>query len=56
MFCTPSLFIPQLLNERGEKLGEVSEKTEQMMNSAEQFASAAHGLMNKYKDKKWYQF
>ncbi|XP_005089335.1 syntaxin-binding protein 5 isoform X2 [Aplysia californica] len=45
-----------LLSERGEKLGDLDDRTAQMMNSAEQFAQAAHGLVNKYKDKKWYQF
>ena len=46
----------QLLGERGEKLGMVEENAEKMKDSAEQFASAAHTLMNKYKDRKWYQF
>ncbi|GFN93733.1 syntaxin-binding protein 5 [Plakobranchus ocellatus] len=45
-----------LLSERGEKLGEVEDRSAQMMNSAEQFASAAHSIRQKYKDKKWYQF
>lgn len=43
------------LVERGQKLGEVEERTEKMMNEAENFSSAAHQLMLKYKDKKWYQ-
>ncbi|KAL0275833.1 UNVERIFIED_CONTAM: hypothetical protein PYX00_003562 [Menopon gallinae] len=45
----------KLMVERGEKLGELEERTQRMMNEAENFANSAHGLMNKYKDKKWYQ-
>ncbi|CAL4095912.1 unnamed protein product, partial [Meganyctiphanes norvegica] len=45
----------QLMVERGEKLGQVEERTEKMMNEAESFSTAAHSLMLKYKDKKWYQ-
>ncbi|XP_055888508.1 syntaxin-binding protein 5-like isoform X1 [Biomphalaria glabrata] len=45
-----------LLSERGEKLGDLEDRSAQMMNSAEQFASAAHNVMLKCKDKKWYQF
>ena len=41
--------------ERGEKLGELEERTQRMMNEAENFQNSAHGLMLKYKDKKWYQ-
>lgn len=44
-----------MLVERGQKLGQVEDKTEKMMNEAENFSSAAHQLMLKYKDKKWYQ-
>ncbi|XP_069961369.1 syntaxin-binding protein 5 isoform X2 [Cherax quadricarinatus] len=43
------------LVERGQKLGELEERTGKMMNEAESFSSAAHQLMLKYKDKKWYQ-
>lgn len=32
----------QALNERGEKLGRVEEKTGEMMNSAQHFADTAH--------------
>lgn len=32
----------QALNERGERLGRVEEKTGDMMNSAQQFADTAH--------------
>lgn len=32
----------QALNERGERLGHVEEKTGQMMNSAQHFAETAH--------------
>ncbi|KAK6170712.1 hypothetical protein SNE40_019034 [Patella caerulea] len=44
------------LNERGEKLGDLDDRSAQMMAQAESFAQAAHQIMNKYKDKKWYQF
>ncbi|XP_022100438.1 syntaxin-binding protein 5-like [Acanthaster planci] len=44
------------LHERGEKLSELEERTAQMMASAENFSQASHQLMQKYKDKKWYQF
>jgi syntaxin-binding protein 5 len=44
-----------LMVERGEKLGQLSDKTEKMMNESENFSNAAHQLMLKYKDKKWYQ-
>lgn len=45
----------KLMLERGEKLGELEERTERMANEAEGFSNSAHGLMLKYKDKKWYQ-
>ncbi|KAM4699212.1 syntaxin-binding protein 5-like isoform 3-T3 [Discoglossus pictus] len=44
------------LDERGQRLGELEDKTAGMMSSAEAFSKHAHGLMLKYKDKKWYQF
>ncbi|XP_077870130.1 syntaxin-binding protein 5-like [Saccoglossus kowalevskii] len=44
------------LNERGEKLGELEDRTAQMMANADNFSQAAHQIMQKYKDKKWYQF
>ncbi|XP_077977362.1 syntaxin-binding protein 5-like isoform X2 [Glandiceps talaboti] len=44
------------LNERGEKLSELEERTAQMMANADNFSQAAHQIMQKYKDKKWYQF
>lgn len=43
------------LVERGQKLGELEERTGRMMTEAETFSSTAHQLMQKYKDKKWYQ-
>lgn len=46
----------QLFLERGEKLGELGERTEQMLMNAESFQNASHAIMLKYKDKKWYQF
>ncbi|XP_043490599.1 syntaxin-binding protein 5 isoform X13 [Polistes fuscatus] len=41
--------------ERGEKLSQLEERTARMMSEAENFQTSAHGLMLKYKDKKWYQ-
>ncbi|XP_014616153.1 PREDICTED: syntaxin-binding protein 5 isoform X12 [Polistes canadensis] len=41
--------------ERGEKLSQLEERTARMMSEAENFSTSAHGLMLKYKDKKWYQ-
>ncbi|XP_034530861.1 syntaxin-binding protein 5 isoform X7 [Notolabrus celidotus] len=43
------------LDERGQKLGELEERTAAMMSSAESFSKHAHVMMLKYKDKKWYQ-
>ncbi|XP_066952270.1 syntaxin-binding protein 5 isoform X2 [Macrobrachium rosenbergii] len=44
-----------LMVERGQKLSELEERTGRMMNESESFSTAAHQLMLKYKDKKWYQ-
>ncbi|XP_036400783.1 syntaxin-binding protein 5-like isoform X7 [Megalops cyprinoides] len=44
------------LDERGQRLGELEERTALMMSSAELFSKHAHELMLKCKDKKWYQF
>ncbi|KAG0426172.1 hypothetical protein HPB47_013409 [Ixodes persulcatus] len=46
----------QGLTERGEALTQLEERTGRMMTEAESFANTTHQLMNKYKDKKWYQF
>ncbi|KAL1455650.1 hypothetical protein WDU94_009732 [Cyamophila willieti] len=48
----------QLMLERGEKLGQLDERTQRMMNEAENFSGTAHQLMlkQKEKDKKWYYF
>ncbi|XP_059374483.1 syntaxin-binding protein 5 isoform X2 [Carassius carassius] len=43
------------LDERGQKLGELEERTAAMMASGESFSKHAHDIMLKYKDKKWYQ-
>ncbi|XP_078031345.1 syntaxin-binding protein 5 isoform X4 [Epinephelus lanceolatus] len=43
------------LDERGQKLGELEDRTAAMMASAESFSKHAHDMMLKYKDKKWYQ-
>jgi syntaxin-binding protein 5 len=44
------------LDERGEKLSEMEDRTLNMMNQSESYAQAAHQLAQKFKDKKWYQF
>ncbi|XP_036007016.1 syntaxin-binding protein 5 isoform X9 [Fundulus heteroclitus] len=43
------------LDERGQKLGELDERTAAMMASADSFSKHAHNMMVKYRDKKWYQ-
>ncbi|XP_076639826.1 syntaxin-binding protein tomosyn isoform X9 [Colletes latitarsis] len=45
----------QMVMERGEKLSQLEDRTARMMTEAEGFSQSAHGLMLKYKDKKWYQ-
>ena len=45
----------QLMVERGDKLSQLEDRTERMMTDAKKFASNAHELMQKNKDKKWYQ-
>ena len=42
--------------ERGEKLSELDERTAQMAIAAQDYASHASALANKYRDRKWYQF
>ncbi|XP_076058257.1 syntaxin-binding protein tomosyn isoform X6 [Oratosquilla oratoria] len=44
-----------LLVERGQKLGDLEDKSGKMMTEAEAFSTVAHKVMLKYKDKKWYQ-
>uniref|UniRef100_A0A8D3BRU2 Syntaxin-binding protein 5-like n=1 Tax=Scophthalmus maximus TaxID=52904 RepID=A0A8D3BRU2_SCOMX len=44
------------LDERGQKLGELEDRTAGMMASADSFSKHAHEMMLKCKDKKWYQF
>lgn len=48
----------QLMLERGDKLSQLEERTQRMMNEAENFSGTAHQLMlkQKEKDKKWYYF
>lgn len=43
----------QALNERGERLGRAEEKTEELKNSAQQFAETAHKVRF-WQDKTWY--
>ncbi|XP_015585077.1 syntaxin-binding protein 5 isoform X8 [Cephus cinctus] len=45
----------QMVMERGEKLSQLEDRTARMMSEADNFSQSAHGLMVKYKDKKWYQ-
>ncbi|XP_077270230.1 syntaxin-binding protein tomosyn isoform X10 [Temnothorax americanus] len=45
----------QMVMERGEKLSQLEDRSARMASEAENFAASAHGLMLKYKDKKWYQ-
>lgn len=42
--------------ERGEKLEGLGDTSEQLRDRAEMLSSAAHQIMLKYKDKRWYQF
>jgi len=49
-------FVLQAALERGERLGELEERTAQMRMEAEEYSKSAHQLKNKYRDKKWYQF
>jgi len=43
------------LDERGEKLGKLEDRTESMRDRAKEFSMNATMLANKYKDQKWYQ-
>ncbi|XP_046747127.1 syntaxin-binding protein 5 isoform X2 [Diprion similis] len=45
----------QMVVERGDKLSQLEDRTARMMSEAETFSQSAHGIMLKYKDKKWYQ-
>jgi len=42
--------------ERGKKLNEVEDKTEQLSNDAKIWADHSRALRDKYKNQKWYQF
>ncbi|XP_072907564.1 syntaxin-binding protein 5a isoform X3 [Hemitrygon akajei] len=44
------------LDERGQKLSELEERTAALLYSADTFSKHAHEMMLKCKDKKWYQF
>ncbi|XP_073483925.1 syntaxin-binding protein 5 isoform X2 [Aquarana catesbeiana] len=44
------------LDERGQKLGELEDRTAAMLASADSFSKQAHEMMIKCKEKKWYQF
>jgi len=45
-----------LAMERGKKLNEVEDKTEQLSNDAKIWADSSRQLRDKYKNQKWYQF
>ncbi|XP_050523828.1 syntaxin-binding protein 5 isoform X2 [Daktulosphaira vitifoliae] len=45
----------QLALERGEKLSNLEDRTAKMMTEADQFSNNARELMQKNKDKRWYQ-
>lgn len=45
----------QALNERGDKLGMLEDRTQRMANEAENFSNAAHQLMVRCRERKWYQ-
>lgn len=45
----------QMVVERGEKLSQLEDRTEQMHNRAQEFSQSSNQLMLKYRDKKWYQ-
>lgn len=42
--------------ERGQKLGQLSDTTERLRDDSEQYANNAHQIMQRMKNKKWYQF
>ena len=42
--------------ERGVKLGQLSDVTDRLRDDSEQYSHQAHQIMQKYKNKKWYQF
>uniref|UniRef100_T1JZT1 V-SNARE coiled-coil homology domain-containing protein n=1 Tax=Tetranychus urticae TaxID=32264 RepID=T1JZT1_TETUR len=44
------------LTERGENLERLEEKTARMMDESEGFRNLSRQLLNKYENKKWYQF
>ena len=46
----------QGLTERGENLEKLEDRTARMAAESEGFRDLSHQLLNKYKDKKWYQF
>lgn len=45
----------QNLNERGERLNQVIDATENLRNNAMDMSSRASALAQKYEKKKWYQ-
>jgi len=48
--------LSQALSERGEHLEKLEDRTARMMDESESFRNISSQLLNKYKDKKWYQF
>ena len=45
----------QALNERGDKLSMLEDRTQRMANEAENFSNAAQQLMVRCRERKWYQ-
>ncbi|XP_078492957.1 syntaxin-binding protein 5-like isoform X2 [Ciona intestinalis] len=41
--------------ERGQRLGELEEKSQKLVDSASRFAAVSNEVMHKYKNKRWYQ-
>ncbi|ELU03639.1 hypothetical protein CAPTEDRAFT_91323 [Capitella teleta] len=54
--CSEIAKAKMLALERGEKLGELEDRTAQMRLEAEAYSQTSHQLMAKFRDKKWYQF
>ena len=40
--------------ERGQRLNELEDRTEEMANQAKIYSQTSNKLLHKYKDKKWY--
>lgn len=56
IFFNNCVFSFQGFVERGEHLELLEDKTAQMSSEAQSYREMSHQLLNKVKDKKWYQF